>query len=333
MFKKNAPAHTEGSVSVSAANELWPVQTTINGQRVSPVSDLHYTCFVFTFINRNQQLEVTTPPSSEHRPSNPKIKISVTESEILDKSKSDPLGKLFTVLQTAWFIVQYLERWITRQPRTQLEVMTLAYAALNILTYALWWEKPLNIQEPIDVRGRSSAHDEDRTRGLHGVGAVLGPAFRLPSLRADDDIVFFSMVFPLVGILFGGIHCIAWWFPFPSGPEKVLWRVCAVYCTATPCFVSITCFVRLAPYNRLPGWVNHVLSILSEVIEYYHELISALVSAQSFEVQVVFTAALPLIPYMTCRVILVVLTFTSLRAPPPGVYEATSWPSFLPHFG
>ena len=34
-------------------------------------------------------------------------KISVTESEILDKSKGDPLGKLFTALQTTWFIVQY----------------------------------------------------------------------------------------------------------------------------------------------------------------------------------------------------------------------------------
>ena len=107
------------------------------------------------------EAELTTPSSTEHRPSDPKI--SVTESEILDKSKGDPLGKLFTALQTTWFIAQYLERWIAHQPRTQLEVMTLAYAALNILIYALWWEKPLNMQEPIDVHGRSSALDEDHT--------------------------------------------------------------------------------------------------------------------------------------------------------------------------
>src|ERR1700733_10494106 len=36
-----------------------------------------------------------------------KYRILVTESEILDKSKSDPLGKLFTVLQTTWFVAQY----------------------------------------------------------------------------------------------------------------------------------------------------------------------------------------------------------------------------------
>jgi len=210
--------------------------------------------------------------------------------------------------------------------------MTLAYAALNILIYALWWEKPLNIQKPIDVHGRSSARDEDRTHGLHGVGAVLGRASRMPSWD-DEYFAFFSMVFPLVGILFGGIHCFAWWFPFPSSPEKVLWRVCAVYCTAAPCLISITCFIRLAPYGQFPEWVNHVLGILNDLLERNYDLTSAFVSAQSSEVQVVFTATLPLIPYVTCRVILVVLTFTSLRAPPPGVYEATSWPSFLPHFG
>ena len=277
------------------------------------------------------EADLTKPPSTEDRPSDPQI--SVTESEILDKSKGDPLGKLFTAIQTTWFIVQYLERWITHQPRMPLEVMTLAYAALNILIYALWWEKPLNIQEPIDVRGRSSARDEDRTRGLHGVGAVLGRASRLPFSGDDVDVIIFSIVFPLVDILFGGIHCFAWWFPFPSGPEKVLWRVCAVYCTATPCLVIITSLFDGAPYSRFPRWINYLLGVLGDLIRSFHLLVSRLVSAQSDDTQIVITAALPLIPYIACRVILVVLTFTSLRAPPPGVYEATSWPSFLPHFG
>ena len=37
--------------------------------------------------------------------------------------------------------------------------------------------------------------------------------------------------------------------------------------------------------------------------------------------------------YVACRVILLVLTFTSLRAPPPGIYEATYWTFFFPHVG
>jgi hypothetical protein len=100
-------------------------------------------------------------------------RILVTKSIILDKSKSDALGKFFTVLQTTWFIVQYLERWVAHQPRTQLEVMTLAYAALNILIYVLWWDKPLNVQEPIDVCGLASAPTRHPREGLDGVWPIL----------------------------------------------------------------------------------------------------------------------------------------------------------------
>jgi hypothetical protein len=269
-----------------------------------------------------------TPQRQEHHASD--FRILVTESEILDKSKGDPLGKLFTVLQTTWFIVQYLERWVTHQPRMQLEVMTLAYAALNILVYALWWDKPLNIQEPIDVHGRASTPVDGRTNGLHGIRPVLVDALKLPFQEeaADSlDDIFYAMVFPLVGILFGGVHCFAWWFPFPTVQEKVLWRVCAVYCTTTPCLLTISWFILYAPYGRLPGWVNDALEALRDLLVKFHAL------CLRNSVRIVSSHILPWIPYIACRVILVILTFTSLRAPPPGIYKATSWPSFLPHFG
>lgn len=78
--------------------------------------------------------------------------ILVTKSEILDKRKRALLGGLATVLQTTWFIVQYLERWGSHQPRTQLEGMTLAHIVINIVIYFLWWDKPFDIQMPIDIR-------------------------------------------------------------------------------------------------------------------------------------------------------------------------------------
>lgn len=54
--------------------------------------------------------DTTAPPTVHYRLS--QYRILVTELEILDKSKGDTLGKLFTLLQTTWFIVQYLERWV-----------------------------------------------------------------------------------------------------------------------------------------------------------------------------------------------------------------------------
>ena len=270
-----------------------------------------------------------TPPRQEENQASD-FRILVTESEILDKSKGDPLGKLFTVLQTTWFIIQYLERWITHRPRTQLEVMTLAYAALNILIYALWWGKPLNIKEPIDVGGRASAVVIRRTEELRGLGPVLAAAFKMPftderGIAVRDDSVFFSIIFPVVGIIFGGVHCFAWWFPFPTSQERLLWRVCAVYCTATPCLVTVVCFIGFAPYSRFPEWINAVLKAL---LRWYRQL-----TGWTGRERGTLGAILPFVPYMACRIILVVLTFTSLRAPPPGIYEATLWPTFLPHFG
>jgi hypothetical protein len=34
---------------------------------------------------------------------------------------------------------------------TNLEVITLAYAALNGMMYFFWWDKPLNVRVPVEV--------------------------------------------------------------------------------------------------------------------------------------------------------------------------------------
>ena len=38
----------------------------------------------------------------------------------------------------------------------------------------------------------------------------------------------------VVGLVFGGIHCIAWTFVFPSDIEQLLWRISALSVTCTP---------------------------------------------------------------------------------------------------
>ena len=276
----------------------------------------------------------TTPPTPGDRSSG--FRILVTKSEILDKSKGDALGKLFTVLQTTWFIVQYLERWAARQPRTQLEAMTLAYAAVNILIYALWWDKPLNIQEPIYVHGRASVPTGDRTRGLHSLQSILKDA--LKSLVPDGGGVVLIGVFPVVGILFGGVHCFAWQFPFPTRQEKVLWRVCAGYCTVSPFLIPLLVLIYGAPHSYLPNWSNAVLEATQFSFKKIRDLFHWLGGFHPWIKWVAerlgrLSVGLPMVLYVACRIILVVLTFTSLHAPPAGVYEATSWTSFLPHFG
>ena len=227
--------------------------------------------------------------------------VLVTEPEILDKSKGDGLGKLVTVLQTTWFIVQYLERWVSHQPRTQVEVMTLAYAVVNVIIYILWWDKPLNVQEPIDVHGRAIPINA-RKRSLHGAWfSVMGEAYE--SLIAEIKAASAVTVLPAVGVLFGGVHCFAWQFPFPTEYEATLWKVSAIYCTVYPVVVAGCISLRHLIVHQLSDRMRYWIRSLSPA------------------------------GYVVCRIILLVLTFTCLRSPFPGIYEATNWTRFLPHVG
>ena len=56
-----------------------------------------------------------------------------TEAEIKDKGKSDWLAKSLVLLQTSWFVMQCIARAIKHFPVTHLEIVTLAYAAMNFV--------------------------------------------------------------------------------------------------------------------------------------------------------------------------------------------------------
>ncbi|KAG6820555.1 hypothetical protein H0H93_015440 [Arthromyces matolae] len=75
--------------------------------------------------------------------------IQITEREILDKSKGDALAKALVLFQVTWFLLQALARAIQHLPITELEVVTLAFAFLNFMTYFCWWNKPLDVDFPV----------------------------------------------------------------------------------------------------------------------------------------------------------------------------------------
>ena len=77
--------------------------------------------------------------------------IMPTEAEIQDRGKSDWLAKSLVLLQTSWFVAQCIARAIEHLPVTHLEIVTLAYAAMNFVIYIFWWNKPLNVNRPIRV--------------------------------------------------------------------------------------------------------------------------------------------------------------------------------------
>ncbi|KAF5309543.1 hypothetical protein D9619_012322 [Psilocybe cf. subviscida] len=79
------------------------------------------------------------------------IQHAPSEDEIWDRSKGDTFTKLIVALQTAWFLAQTISRPVQSLAITEIEIITLAYAAFNGAMYAFWWAKPLDVQSPIIV--------------------------------------------------------------------------------------------------------------------------------------------------------------------------------------
>ncbi|KAK7451697.1 hypothetical protein VKT23_012376 [Stygiomarasmius scandens] len=79
----------------------------------------------------------------------------------MDKSRGDAISKIVVIGQTLWFIIQCIARAIEGLPITNLEIMTLAFAMLNFITYFMWWSKPQGVHYPIKI------DISERGYGLH----------------------------------------------------------------------------------------------------------------------------------------------------------------------
>src|SRR5258705_498728 len=90
-----------------------------------------------------------------------KFNVSISEREIEDKSKRDSLSKALAILQTSRFIANCIARWRQNLALTELELITLALASLNAITYAFWWAKPYDVKEPVKVYVKTDRRSQD----------------------------------------------------------------------------------------------------------------------------------------------------------------------------
>ncbi|KAG1889135.1 hypothetical protein F4604DRAFT_1569365 [Suillus subluteus] len=113
---------------------------------------------------------------------------TLTANQIHDKSKGNAISKGLIMLQVAWFVMQLITRAIYHLETTQLEAGTLAFAVLNFLTYAVWWNKPLNVQCPHPVYWKSESRPENHINEPKYVCAsIIVPLlimFALASMKA-----------------------------------------------------------------------------------------------------------------------------------------------------
>ncbi|SJL18681.1 uncharacterized protein ARMOST_22280 [Armillaria ostoyae] len=273
---------------------------------------------------------------------------AVSAETIEDKSKGDALSKTFAILQISWFIVQCITRALQHLPITLLEVTALAFAGLSIITYCLWWNKPLNVKYHIsldrpDLRSFRLAPEteyecrpwikriEDGIWGFfvgivhiamgvgsndHGTHDIGHGTFRFSSGSEDQQGTRFVILVG-VGSLFGVFHCAAWSFSFPSHTEMVLWRFSSLA-------VLIGLFAAgssiIVDEGGLPEWAQGLRIIPLSRRE-----------SRAWDIFWFLSGAVGMIAYIIARIMLIVLAFMQLRSLPPLAFHTVQWTTYIPH--
>ncbi|TFK63097.1 hypothetical protein BDN72DRAFT_337904 [Pluteus cervinus] len=71
--------------------------------------------------------------------------LNIPARDIENYSKAGIFLKTLAATQISWFVLQCIVRYTEGLVVTQLEVVTLAFAVLNVTTYVAWWQKPRNV--------------------------------------------------------------------------------------------------------------------------------------------------------------------------------------------
>lgn len=79
---------------------------------------------------------------------------SITKAEIRDRGKMHPILLFIVLLQSLWFIIQFIARLVKGLPPIQLELVTLAFMVMNGFILIFWWCKPLGIYQAFRIDTR-----------------------------------------------------------------------------------------------------------------------------------------------------------------------------------
>ena len=157
------------------------------------------------------------------------------------------------------------------------------------------------------ISGTNSDLDDMATcTTVQGVSALSVPTFYAPSCGTSTIAIAHRSAYIgfIIGTLFGGIHCIAWFFTFPSVAEQFVWRTSAATITALPIFFSGLSGMALV-FKPKMSWMSWF------VIEYVRIMM--------------------FVVYLVSRAALLVLPLIALRSLPPGSLLDIQWSSFIPH--
>ncbi|KAK0471327.1 hypothetical protein IW261DRAFT_1612181 [Armillaria novae-zelandiae] len=277
---------------------------------------------------------------------------------IEDKSKRDGMSKTFSIIQSSWFILQSVARIIQHLPITLLEMTALAFAGISMITYFLWWYKPLNVKYHIPLHGGSNLKSMTETDSLRHPAHTVTPWWlkflkftgwmwytlmgkppkRYYMSTENGAPQFYSgtdkekskrfMIMVCVGFLFGGFHCLASSFYFPSHAEKLLWRFSSI-----AVLMGLFAAGRSSPVIMVlewvaPEWTERRVHRIDTTIAALH---NGNIWEERWPLIFHFMSISVIFTYMAARILIIILAFLQLRSLPPLALCTVQWTNVLPH--
>lgn len=200
----------------------------------------------------------------------------LSEREISDKSKADFFTKAIATVQIASLLLSIIVRTVRGLDFSQLELITLAFAACGVFTYVARWYKPQNVDTATTVKLRvevgSEQYEKMKTpaydRFWQAVRYVQGDTERIYEGRIPNDylpqhrplyksLAPFLQVHPalyaltIISIVLGSLHLIAWNFRFPTRIEQIWWRIAALISVGLPPIALLLVPVFASLHRRL----------------------------------------------------------------------------------
>jgi len=285
----------------------------------------------------------------------------LSKAEIDDKSKGDAISKGLVILQTGWFVMQCIARGVQGLPITELELATVAFAALNFVIYLLWWEKPQNVQRGVRVykirRTEEPIDDGDieATAGfwdgfadaLSGLPVAIGRGPVTDDFKNSPWLIRVLMwpLFKPVDIIFPEDDTndivfekrVNTFYPHQWARGSQNFSALLVV-TITLVFGGIHCigwsFTFPSSIERIL-WRVASLSIIGVPILLFpargigRAIDNFLNQFDDFYTRMILISLLLL--YILGRLTLLVLPFLCLRSLPPTAFHVVRWTSFVPH--
>lgn len=266
----------------------------------------------------------------------------ITKAMIDDRSKSDNIAKLLTILQTTWFVVQCIARGVQRLGLTPLELSTVAFIVCTLATNILWWSKPKDIFIPIiisedlsleDLIGRELAYswkfsplekyDSLRPSLTADVLPLLPwmkaskpsndhqeeqkTRFRNDRLPPEQRDWWLTGFLTIASVSFGVVYVSGWKIDFPTTAELLIWRVgIAGVLSTTVSFWAVDFGMEL----------------------YYAALHKPMQPITAYRIALCAVIA---VVYITCRLYIITEVFVSLRSLPAAAYASINWTDLFPH--